>query len=258
MPKSWWPWRWCLLVLAVGCAADEASSAVTDVVRWFWRHHDSAPVERMADAVVALHGTVTEATADQPLKQIVAPLLAADIAWTGRTNVDPALAPGMWVVTDLGCTLDQALHLHTSPNQAALHPGTYTFFQRTFGQSRDAFLTHAIDRLDWVTQEATPYFAETLKANARWVAQTPHGPALLIRTYMTEPAVPDGGDAMPQFWKMEVFYSRAPGRVVHMSSLWAQMSVSGLTTADSTLQLLQMNTSVDLDKELEAACKSGN
>ena len=137
-----------------------------------------------------------------------------------------------------------------------MHPGTYTEFKRTFQQSRTDFLAHAIPRLDWTTEEATPYFRETLKGQARWVASTPRGPALLVRTYMPQAATPISGTAMPQFWRMEVYYARQSGRVVHMNVLWAEMDVSGFTTADTTLQLLQMNSAVDADKELEHACET--
>ena len=146
-----------MLVLVASCAADQASDSVTDVVRWFWRNHDTASSAQVGDAVVGLDGNVTAVTADAPIKEIVSSLLTADVAWTGRTDVNPALATGMLVVSELGCTLDQVLHLHTAANQASLHPGTYTSFARTFVQNRDDFLSHAIDRLDWITEEATPH-----------------------------------------------------------------------------------------------------
>ena len=136
-----------LLAGVLACSTSHAPEAVTDVVRWFWRNHDTAADERVADGVVALNGTVTSVTAEEPLKQVVTSLLAGDVAWTGRAGVDPSVAPGMLVVTDLHCTLEQVLHFHTSPDQATLHPGTYTEFKRTFQQSRTDFLAHAIPQI---------------------------------------------------------------------------------------------------------------
>ena len=242
-----------------GCTADPAPEAITDVSRWVWRNYAIATDARLADAVVALHGQVTAVTADEPLKVLVAELTQADVAQTGRSDVDPAKARGMLVVTEFGCKLAQVEKIHTAPNQHELHPGAFATYKRTYAQGRDAFLTGQVAKLDWTTDITGDYGNGRLIDSARHVAdlgkvQTPFGAALVGRNWLQAAAT---GADWSQDYEVDIYYERTPGRVVHMIAAWRQASFAGFSTDSSFLQNIMMDSFVNWDKEIEQHCASG-
>ncbi len=91
--------RWALLVLAVvGCASDPAPEQITDFSKWLWRNYDGASDDQLANAVVQLNGTVTEVTADKPMKVLISRLANSDVAPIGSKQ-DASKAVGLLAVT---------------------------------------------------------------------------------------------------------------------------------------------------------------
>lgn len=255
-----WAQSWAVLAVALaGCAADPAPEAITDVSRWLWRNYETATDERLADAIVALSGTITPVTADAPMKVLISRLGQSDIALAGRTDVDASKAVGMLVVTEFGCKLAQVEKIHTASNQAELHPGSFATYVRTYAQSRDAFLAHQISKLDWFSDVTGQYGNGRFVDSARRVpdlgkVRSPHGAALVGRSWAKSAAT---GADWPQSYEVEAFFERAPGRVIHMVAVWRQATFSGLSTETSFLQNIMMGSLVNWDKEMETQCASG-
>ncbi len=248
-----------LLVSLAGCAADDAPEAITNATFWLWRNYDTGTDERLADAIVALNGSVTAVTADEPMKVLMGNLNSADVKLVGRTGVDASKAVGMLVVTEFACKMAQIEKIHTASEQAALHPDAYKSYVRTFVSSRDEFLAGKRNFLDWTTELTSKYATESLAGSARHVpdlgkAKSPFGAALVSRTYLTKAAT---GTEWPQDYQIEAYYERTPGRMVHMFAVWREATFSGFSTDSSFLQKIQMKGFVDWDAEVETACKSG-
>ncbi|MBM4342257.1 MAG: hypothetical protein FJ100_02645 [Deltaproteobacteria bacterium] len=251
---------WALLV--AGCASEPAPEPITDFSKWLWRNYDGASDDQLANAVVQLHGTVTEVTADKPLKVLISRLSSTDVALVG-SKLDASKAVGMLAVTETACSLAQIANIHTHADQAGLHPKSYRAYKRTFVQDRAAFLAKKAGRLDWDTELTSDYASENLRGSARWVpdlgkAKSPFGAALVSRTFLKEPATEVDGNGVkwPQDYQVEAYYERSPGRAVHLFALWRQADF-GISTESSALQNLMLSGFVDWDKEVEAACKSG-
>ncbi|MBI5608643.1 MAG: hypothetical protein HY902_07160 [Deltaproteobacteria bacterium] len=248
-----------LLVSLAGCAADDAPEAITNATFWLWRNYDTATDERLAEAIIALNGSVTPVSADEPMKVLIGGLNSADVKLVGRTDVDASQAVGMLVVTEFACKLSQIEKIHTAAEQDSLHPGSYKAYKRTFVGSRDDFLAGKVGKLDWNTELTSDYATESLAGSARHVPdfgkeKSPFGAALVSRTFLTKPA---SGTEWPQDYQIEAYYERKPGRMVHMFAVWRQATFSGLSSDSSILQKIQMNGFVDWDKAIETACKSG-
>ncbi len=248
--------------LAMGCASEPAPEKITDFSKWLWRNYDSASDDQLANAVVQLNGTVTEVTADKPLKVLISRLASTDVALVG-SKLDASKAVGMLAITETACTLSQVANIHTHADQAGLHAKAYRAYKRTFVHDRAAFLGHKIARLDWNTELTSDYANEKLAGSARWVpdlgkAKSPHGAALVSRTFLKEPATEVDGNGVqwPQDYQVEAYYERTPGKVIHLFALWRQADF-GISTETTALQNIMLNGFVDWDKEVETACKSG-
>ncbi len=251
-----------LLLAAAGCAEAPAPEKITDFSKWLWRNYESADNDALANAIVQLNGTVTEVTADKPLKALITRLDQSDVTLVGLKG-EAKLAVGLLAVTESACTLAQVEKIHTSGDPGAVHPDAYKAYKRTFVQSRDDYLAHKLVRLDWDTELTSNYATEKLKGGVRFVAdagkvKSPFGAALVSRTFLKEPAVgSDSSTTWPQDYQIEAYYERSPGKVVHLFAVWRQADFSGLSTESSFLQNIQMGGFVDWDKEMEKACKSG-
>ena len=257
--------RFCLglfLVLAIGCGEDAAPEKITDFSKWLWRNYDTATDIQLADSIVQLNGTVTSVTADAPLKALVSRLSAADVKLVGSKG-DASLAVGLLAVTEIRCTLAQIEKIQTAAEQNTLHPDDYDAYKRTFLQSRDDYLAHKFNRLDWDTELTSDYATEKLRGSVRFIpdqgkAKSPFGAALVSRTFLKEPAVGvDSGTVWPQDYQIEAFYERSPGKLIHLFAVWRQADFSGLSTESAFLQNLQMGGFVDWDKVVETQCLSG-
>ncbi len=249
-----------MALVAAACASDPAPEAITDVSHWLWRNYATATEERLADAVVALSGTVTQVTADKPLKALIAGLVPSDVALTGRTDVQASQVRGLLVVTEFGCKLSQIKKIHTAPNQDTLHPGAFKTYKRTYTQSRDAFVAGQLARLDWVSDITGDYGDGAMLEGARMVpdlgkVQTPFGAALVGRSWLKAAAT---GSDWKQDYEVDLYFERSPGRVVHMVAAWRQATFAGFDMDTAFLQNIMLGSLVNWDKEIEKACQSGS
>ena len=252
-----------MMALLAGCAEEDAPEKIIDVSRWLYRNYATATDERMAEAVVALAGSVTDVSADKPFKGLIGSLKAGDNAIVGRTGVDATKTVGMMVVTEINCKLAQVEKIHSAAEQNTLHPSAYTAYQRTFRQSREDYLKRSFAKLDWDTELTSDYATEKLDGSLRFIpdfgkAQSPFGAALVSRTWLKENAVAvASGTEWQQDYQVEAYFERTPGKVVHLFAVWRQAQFMGLSNESTTLQNLQFGGFVDWDKEVEKACSSG-
>lgn len=251
------------IALASGCAEDAAPEKIIDVSRWLYRNYDTASDERLAEAVVALAGSTTAVSADNPFKGLIGSLKAGDNMVVGRTGVDPTQTVGMMVVSEFNCKLAQVEKIHSATEQNTLHPSAYTAYKRTFRQNRDDYLARKFNKLDWDTELTSDYASEKLDGSLRFIPdlgkdKSPYGAALVSRTWLKENAVAvASATEWQQDYQVEAYFERTPGKVVHLFAVWRQAQFMGLSNESATLQNLQFGGFVDWDKEVEKACASG-
>lgn len=257
---------WLMVSMAVfaGCSVDPAPTGVEEIARWTWANYEAADDEAVADAIVKLHAELKDMPVDDSLEGSVdARLTREELEPVGlHEKNDPSKARGLLVATVIECPLAKVEPLIWALNQDELHPGTYDTYKREHTSSLDAFTSRQAPLLTWTTDlEATSPFGNTynsrLFGGARWVPESPHGPVLLSRTVLPEPAKFEDDDAyFRQDYQIELFYERAPGETVHVFAVWREMKVDGLDSEGDTLVSFQMSSFVQWDERLEKLCQA--
>jgi hypothetical protein len=249
---------------ALGCRQIEPAPKELDaLLRWSFAEYEDAPDETWAEAIRNLDkavgggqvehfdGTVTDLTREQ-------------VERTGITHADPSKAQGIFMVNPVACTLKQLTELVTARDQNGLYPGTYETFDREWTSDVEAFRA---GREDWATWDESFSFDQLgiaytadLEGGARRVPeldaeQSPFGPALINRRVMLRPADMEKDDhAYPQDWRVEIYYEREPGLVVHAAAMWRQADFGALNSDQEGTWRILLNGMKDWDDTSEKHC----
>ena len=106
------------------------------------------------------------------------------------------------------------------------------------------------------------YEANT-EGTGRWISEldadtTPWGPMLLTRRIMTAPATMAEADhSYPQDWRVEAYYERASGQIVHMAAMWREAVFGSLSHESELTQRSLLNGLKDWDTASDDACADG-
>lgn len=256
---------WLVVSVAVlaGCSVDPAPTGLEEIARWTWVNYEAADDDALADAIVKLHAEVEALPVDDALEGYIdARLTKEDLEPVGlHEKNDPSKARGLLVATVIECPLAKVEPLIWALNQDELHPGTYDTYKREHTSSLEAYTSRKEPFLTWTTDiKATPLpgttYTERILGGARWVPQSPHGPVLLSRTVLPEPAkFDDADDYFRQDYQIEIFYERSPGQTVHVFGVWREMKVGGFETEGDTLASIQLSNFVKWDEKIEEICK---
>lgn len=250
-----------LLAFSAGCrGVDPAPADLDGLARWYWANGEEAEHRDIADSIVTLHATVDGDALDGPVDGALTDLSAEDLALVG-IDADPAAASGFYMVNTFNCPIDQLERVLYHLEQDELFE--YDAYQRTYTSDFDAYTAREVDTLTWeVDIEASVLgnkYTENIHGGLRYIPETDFGPAILARTYLTEPAnFTEGNGSFDQDYQMEVYYERAPGEIVHLYALWRQFDWGSGMDQDSEIAVrVNLNGLADWDEETEKICEEG-
>ena len=254
----------------VGCSAPiESDPDLGAVAEWAFAHHDSASDPDVAAKIVQLEKLVAASKADGalPVQVRIDTLTPAALSAIQLSSpMDPARAPGVAVVTEVTCTLDQIEKLVIARNQSELYPQVFDAYTRTYTSSSDDYFARRAPTLSFgIAYSATTGGARAdveLAGDARYVPRASPlsgGAALLVRFYQPRAAVVHGGagDAWNQDYQTDIYYERAPGTVIHVTALWAEFKLGSSTLENDVVAAFTMGSLVDTDTRTGKICQSG-
>jgi hypothetical protein len=248
----------------VACKKVEpAPKELDELLHWFLSEHDSAEDETAAEAFRNLDAEIDGANLEEHWDGSMSALTKDEVDGLGPSGVDPANAPGIFMVNPVACTLDQLVELVTAKNQIELYE-TYETYERTWVSDVPAFRDGGDDLAEWdetftVSVLGIEYAADTIGL-ARRVAdlddeQTPWGSTLMTRRTMPERATFDNDrDYYDQDYRAEMYYERKNGTVVHVAAMWREASFAGLDSTNEGTQRLVLNGMKDWDDLSEEHC----
>jgi hypothetical protein len=258
-----------VLSLSACAAPDPAPDDVDALARFFLTRFDpgdgdvAISDQELQDGVGKIHGLFGDLS--EPQKNILGSLTEEDVSAVGLAGHDPLKPQGMFIANIVHCTLAQYEALAVEPDQLSLYPEAYATYQRTIDEGTPSYLTTWTSTYTSVDNAlfSNQYTAAT-KSGVRRVpdlgAASPHGPALLARVLLPEPAAfEEPGSEFSDDYQIETFHERAPGELVHFYAMWRFMQLGILgnsydgTFVDQTLQGM-----IDWDTKTDALCAAGS
>ena len=252
-------------IAAIGCReiapAPEEQEAL---MQFFFTEFEDASDETMAEAFRNFDAAVDGANLEYS-EGIVSNLSPEDTDRTGYTHADPANAIGLFIINPVACTIDQMVDLVTMKDQVGTY-GTYEEFTRTWVADVSAFQEEDSTTAIWEDEFryingilGIDYTAHT-EGTGRWIPYiddeaTPWGSMLVTRRVMTTPATMDKEDhSYPQDWRVEVYYERSSGQLVHLAAMWREAVFGSLSHESELTQRTMLNGLKDWDTASDEAC----
>ncbi len=277
MSPARWRTRAALLVLAAtlagGAGCEDVEPAPDDLDGLFhytWTKYGDGLDEELAGAIVNFDAAVDAANLDGVVDGSLSEFTRAEMDLVDmRDDADPAELAGMYLTNSLDCTLDQVEAIVTALEQDELYTGEYESYDRRYTSDADAFFAREDPQLSWDVDISAEFvagalYSEFIHGGARHVPivdgeTSPHGPILLTRTWMPEPAVFENDDYyFTQDYQLEIYYEREPGRVIHLYGLWRHSGFIDLNTDDEFLVRQILNALADWDVRTVELCASGD
>ncbi len=261
-------WLVSALALTAGCKnVDPAPADLDGLMHQLWGDYEGASDEELTAAVVELHDVI-DADSMEELEDGSLTALAADAAdgLPISPAPDPSLAQGLYILNVIDCDLSQLERILYDLDQDRLYEGAYETYDRTYLSDFDAYVAREAPTLEWeidLTAELVgAEFDEALRGGLRYWddPENPLGPALMARTFLTEPATfPEGSSkSFDQDYQLEVYYERAPGEVVHAYAIWRVFDMGGgLTIEDESVMRIILNNLADWDDNTAQLCADG-
>lgn len=256
-----------LLVLLACKNVEPAPEGLDDLAHYFWDHFDDGDTEALNAGVVNLHAAIDGDTRSDITDGSISNLSVDQLAIVGMEQEDPSDAYGIFIANLIeGCDLEQIEFLTYAENQDELHPDTYVDYGREYTSDIDAYLAREEEQLTWLTTYEVSGFASDYIASLdgwlRYLPEvdaetTPHGPVLVSRGVLTEPAYFSGSDerALFQDYQLEVYYERAPGEILHFYVIWRDMvPLANQDFSSESTQRLVLDGLADWDEDSEAWC----
>ena len=256
-------------LIAGGCKKVEpAPKELDDLLHWFWEKYSEGSDEELAEGAVNLYDAVDADGFEELRDGSITDLSADAAALVGVTDRDPADAAGVYLVNVYDCTLPKLEPVLLARNQDELYEGIYDRYDRTYTSSRADFEARVSPTMTWDVQyEASllsaAYVAD-LEGGLRHVEAidaelSPHGPVLLSRTHLVEPArFENDGKSQEQDYQIEIWMKQGGGRILHVYGLWREANYGGSTNSDNEgVQRLLLNSLADWDDTTEEHCADG-
>lgn len=177
---------------------------------------------------------------------------------------DVGAARGLYLLNVYGCDLAQLERILYHQDQGDLYDDAYETYRREYTSDLDAYIDRSAPSVSWsveLTGELVgASFTEWLDGGLRYLPDSGQGPALLARTYMTQPSQFEEGSSksFDQDYQIELFYERAPGEVLHAYGMWRSLDMGGgLTMEDDAVVRVILNNLADWDEHTAALCAEG-
>lgn len=259
----------CIALVLTGCRKIEpAPKELDDLLHYLWTNVEQGDDATLAEGIVNLDAAVKAKSLEGPEDGTLTTLTKAEAALVGVTDRDPKDAPGVYLVNAYSCDLDTLQAILTHADQAAIYPGVYDAYSRSYDSPKEPFLAGEVDGLEWDLEYTASILGATYVARPRGrlrrvpdlsAEETPWGPVVFARTHMPEPAEFDTDNkSQEQDYQLEMYWERSPGTIVHVYGLWRQADFgAGYTSEDTGVQRILLNNLIDWDDTTEALCAEG-
>ncbi|MEW5850525.1 MAG: hypothetical protein AB2A00_17195 [Myxococcota bacterium] len=257
----------CDLPGAEGCVStDPIPDEQNALMRWLWANYDGATDAQLHEAITRLHRLFDGDNLTRNVSGTLDDLTSSDLNTVNMSNRDPGPATGLLLVDALDCTVEHLDRITTYDNQIELYPGVYDSYERTYLQSKDDYLARRSPLVSWNlattgTLLQSAYRMKYAGGNRLIPAaegSAAIGPILFTRSFLREPAdFDDDTRAMDQDWQVEVYYERAPGKVIHLWGDWRQVKMGSLTNDDEVVLEVMLSNMEDWDEQTRQLCADG-
>jgi hypothetical protein len=264
------------ILLLVGCfrKVEKAPADLEQLQPWLWDNYALGTDSDYADALKKFDAfdTVKDVAPDHEYTGSLGSHLSKDSVSVAPLSltVDPTGIPGIILISEMACTLDQVEPLVYGTNQDEIHKDFYSSYSRVYPSETDLadYKSRKTSTLTWQTTyklKSDPIYTAHISGGLRRVADqgatvTPHGAFLIGKAWLKEPGVFDGdqGQYFKQDYQLEIYYERTPGHVVHQFVDWRDMKAkigpSYFTTADSLYQSVVLSNDIEWDKAVASHC----
>jgi len=257
------------LLCIFGCKKVEpAPTDVDGILHWTWSQYGDGTDEALAEGIRNAHDAL-DADHIDVLDGTTTSLTPEEAALVGWVDPDIASAQGLFVARSFACTLPALEALLTEQDQAAAYPDTFDSYDRTYTSDLDAYLARETAFVTWDAVYTSSLIGSSytshLVSGLRYVPvldaeQSPHGPVILSRTVMVEPAIFEegSGKSIDQNLQVEAFWEPDPGQIVHLYGMWEEATFgAGLDLSSEGVQRVVLNSMADWDDTTEANCATG-
>ena len=253
-----------LLLLGACRAVEPVPEDLDGLVHYLWQRADTGEDADVAEAVDNLHAAIDGDNLEGIVEGLVSSLSVEEVADLGR-DVDPSTATGVVIADWIDCTRPQLEAVLAYEQQDELYVGVYDLYEREMLGSGEDFLAERTDRLGWDLVYQTSLLGAGYTVNSqtlmRRVASVPteHGPALVLRAHMTEPATfdnPDSNNYLDQDYHLEAYWPH-DGGMLHVYALWKDTRMLGFEDEGESTQRIILNNLADWDEGTSQICQEG-
>lgn len=264
------------VLLLVGCfrKVEKAPADLEQLQPWLWDNFSLAADTDYADAIKKFDAfdTVKDVIPDHEYTGSLSTHLSTDSVSVDplKLTVDPSKIPGIILISEMPCTLDQLEPLVYGTNQDEVHKDFYSSYKREYPseQALADYKSRKTATLTWQTTyklKSDPIYTAHISGGLRRVPDqgkevTPFGAFLIGKAWLKEPGVFEGdqGQYFKQDYQLEIYYERTPGHVVHQFVDWRDMKAKVLgsyfTTADELYQSVVLQNDIEWDKVVASHC----
>ncbi len=247
---------------------EPAPKELDDLLHWFFEKYSEGTDEELAEGAVNLYDAVDAGSFEELMDGSITDLSEDNAELVGVTGQNPSEAAGVYLVNVYACTPPKLEPILLARNQDELYEGIYDRYDRTYTSSRDDFEARVSPTMTWDVQyEASllgaGYVAD-LEGGLRHVEAiddelSPHGPVLLSRTHLVEPArFESDNKSQEQDYQIEIWMKQRSGHLLHVYGLWREADYGGTTNSDNEgVQRLLLNSLADWDDTTEEHCADG-
>ncbi len=261
----------CLLaLLSLGCRRpDPAPTELDELLHFFMAQVDQQDHERIIEGtenLVAWYEASEEAAAGEPFGGTVSDLTQAEVDALAelKWDPDPALATGVFAVSELSCDLDAAAAIALEPDQMALFPDNYSAYERSYDTDSQCYLDDRCDAVDWTSEIEDAFLGSYGEMSYRVVVKLRRSRdeetvprAMLVRSIMPEAAEEEvswGG--FEQGYHIEIYVPHGQG-ILHAYGMWSYGWASFMDEEDDPLAGQYVAGLLDFEADLERLCTEG-
>lgn len=257
------------LLATLGCKkVDPAPRELDALLHWFWTEYSEGTDEELAEGIANLYDAVDAANFEELSDGSVSKLTKDEAALVGVTDRNPADASGVYLVNSYACTLGKLQPILLHKAQDELYDGIYDRYERDYTSSRADFEDRVTTTMGWEVEYDASLLGASYTANIvgglRFLPAlddelSPHGPAMLARTHMPQPAEFESDNkSQDQDYQIEIWVKRKSGELLHVYGLWRQADFgSGFTSDDEGVQRILLNNLAAWDDDTEVLCAEG-
>lgn len=245
------------------CHVDKAPATVDEAVRQLWSEYERSDTDVAAFAKNVHTLLKGDRHKVDPLRGRVSELEAAALETVMASAKNASRAEGIYLYDYLNCHVEDVARIATAPNQKELFPNLYDDYTREYFADRDAFLSGAMNRLQYqTTMKASVLgtsYTSVSPVEARRVpllegTSVPAGTMLMLRQFIAAPADFRGDGEFRQDYQIELFYPLPEGGVMHLYGIWREMRVGVFTVEDDVTVALILDGLYGYDRTMEKHC----